>query len=116
MVAVNGGPWALAWPWAKSCSQASCQGHAEGRCNLHLKEYTNAELGAMLRVAGFSRVWSPAVPSRVLMRLGPARRYAYVPVAVKGIGEKVLRRLPSSMRDRASRLLGVREVALLAKR
>jgi SAM-dependent methyltransferase len=103
-------PSRLTGPWDVS------RGFTETATGFHLKEYTNAELATMLKTAGFSRVWSPAVPSRVLVRLGRARRYAYVPAAVKAVAEGVLRRLPARVRDKASRVLVVREVTLVAVR
>jgi SAM-dependent methyltransferase len=103
-------PSRLTGPWDIS------RGFSEVATGFHLREYTNAELGAMLLEAGFDRVRASAVPSQILMRMGRLRTHAYVPVRVKAMSEAVLPRLPARARMKAARVLGVRQVALVASR
>jgi SAM-dependent methyltransferase len=88
----------------------------EAATGFHLREYTIGELTTLLRDAGFRRVRSPAVPSRVLVRLGPLRSRAYVPGRLKGGLEKVLERLPQSRRRAIAPLFVLRDVMLVADR
>ncbi|WP_156036185.1 bifunctional 2-polyprenyl-6-hydroxyphenol methylase/3-demethylubiquinol 3-O-methyltransferase UbiG [Blastococcus sp. URHD0036] len=104
-------PSRITGPWDIS------RGFTETASGFHLREYTNAEMGEMLRAAGFRRVRGPAVPARVLARLGPrARRLTYVPVRVKGALEAVLRAAPSTARAALAGPLLVRDVTLVAER
>jgi len=80
----------------------------------HLHEYTNRELTRMLRAAGFGRVVSPAVPDRVMLRLGNLRRRAYAPAGSKAVIEAGLSRLPKRHRRRVAGALTVRQVVLVA--
>ncbi|MFD6058898.1 class I SAM-dependent methyltransferase [Rhodococcus wratislaviensis] len=103
-------PSRLTGPWDIS------RGFTPVATGFHLREYTNGELGAMLRDAGFRRVRSRAVPSRMLLHLGRAKRHAYVPVAVKAIIERPLQAAPISVRTKLAGPLSVREVLLIAER
>lgn len=103
-------PSRLTGPWDIS------RGFTPVATGFHLKEYTNGELGAMLRDAGFRRVRGRAVPSRILTHLGRMKRHAYVPVAVKAIIERPLQAAPQSLRARLAGPLAVREVMLIAER
>lgn len=103
-------PSRLTGPWDIS------RGFTPVATGFHLREYTNGELGAMLRDAGFRSVRSRAVPSRMLLHLGRAKRHAYVPVAVKAIIERPLQAAPISVRTKLAGPLSVREVLLIAER
>jgi SAM-dependent methyltransferase len=103
-------PSRLTGPWDISRSFSS---EATG---FHLREYTVGELSTMLRTAGFRRVRSPAVPSRVLMRLGPLRSHAYVPGGAKGALEKVLARFPRAARRKVAPALVLRGVLVVGQR
>ncbi|MFF2107820.1 class I SAM-dependent methyltransferase [Rhodococcus koreensis] len=103
-------PSRLTGPWDIS------RGFTPVATGFHLREYTNGELGAMLREAGFRRVRSRAVPSRILIRLGRTRRHAYVPVALKAIIERALQLAPMLIRTKLAGPLSVREVILIAER
>lgn len=102
-------PSRLTGPWDIS------RGFTPTATGFHLHEYTNCELGAMLRDAGFRHVRSVAVPSRILVRLGRARPHAYVPSWVKAIVERPLATAPESVRSAFAGPLAVREVLLVAE-
>jgi SAM-dependent methyltransferase len=80
----------------------------------HLREYTNGELAAALRDAGFARVRAPALPSRARLGLGAMGARCHVPAQVKAGLERVLERIPPAARLQVAGLLGVREVVLVA--
>lgn len=103
-------PSVLTGPWDIS------RGFTTIASGFHLREYTNAEMGGMLREAGFHKVRGPAVPARVLARMGAANRHAYVPVGVKSLLESLLRRTPAGVRPRLAGPLLVRDVTLVAER
>ena len=103
-------PSRITGPWDIS------RGFTDTASGFHLHEYTNGELGAMLLDAGFHRVRGPAVPARVLARLGPHNRHAYMPVQVKSGLEVVLRAVPASVRPKLAGPLLVRDVTLVAER
>jgi hypothetical protein len=103
-------PSLLTGPWDIS------RGFTDIASGFHLREYTNGEMGAMLRNAGFQRVRGPAVPARVLGRLGSRNRHAYLPVRVKSFLEWALSRAPSGVRTRLAGPLLVRDVTLVAER
>ncbi|SEP21069.1 class I SAM-dependent methyltransferase [Trujillonella endophytica] len=104
-------PSRITGPWDIS------RGFTDVASGFHLREYTNSEMGAMLRSAGFRRVRGPAVPARVLALLGRRiRRRAYVPVQVKGVLERALRMAPPNLRPRLAGPLLVRDVTLVAER
>jgi SAM-dependent methyltransferase len=103
-------PSRLTGPWDIS------RGFSDTATGFHLREYTNAEMGAMLRAAGFHPVRGPGIPARVLERLGQANRFAYVPVSIRALMEWILRLAPTKLRPSVARLLTVREVTLIAER
>lgn len=103
-------PSRLTGPWDIS------RGFTDIASGFHLREYTNREMGAMLRDAGFRRVRGPAVPARVLARLGSGNRRAYMPVQVKSGIEAVLRIAPMKIRPKLAGPLLVRDVTLVAER
>jgi SAM-dependent methyltransferase len=104
-------PSRITGPWDIS------RGITEIASGFHLREYTNAEMGRMLRDAGFRRVRGPAVPARALARLGRrTRRRAYVPVQVKAGLERALRTAPPKVRPKLAGPMLVRDVTLVAER
>jgi SAM-dependent methyltransferase len=103
-------PSRLTGPWDVS------RGFTPEASGFHLREYTNAELGEMMRRAGFRRVRGPALPTRLMARLGPARRRAWVPLPAKAAIERALEGLPAERRTPLCRALAVREVALVGER
>lgn len=103
-------PSRLTGPWDIS------RGFTDIASGFHLREYTNGEMGAMLRDAGFHKVRGPAVPARVLARLGSASRRAYLPARVKSGIESVLRTAPVRIRPKLAGPLLVRDVTLVAER
>lgn len=103
-------PSRLTGPWDIS------RGFTPVATGFHLREYTNGELAGMLRRAGFRRVRSVAVPTRILRHLGRFRRHAYVPASFKTIVERPLAAAPSGVRSALAGPLTVREVLLVAER
>ncbi len=104
-------PSRITGPWDIS------RGFTDTASGFHLREYTNGEMGAMLRSAGFRRVRGPAVPARVLARLSTgSRRSADMPVRVKSGIESVLRTAPVTVRPKLAGPLLVRDVTLVAER
>ena len=101
-------PSRLTGPWDIS------RGFTDVASGFHLREYTNGEMGRMLRDAGFRRVRGPAVPARLLARMGSRR--AYMPVRVKAAIEALLRRAPVNVRPKLAGPLLVRDVTLVAER
>lgn len=100
----------LTGPWDIS------RGFTPTATGFHLWEYTNGELGAMMRRAGFRRVRTPALPSKVLSRLGRARSLAYVPVPLKGAVERGVSLLPPAVRLKVAGPLVVRAVVVVGER
>lgn len=103
-------PSRLTGPWDIS------RGFTDLASGFHLREYTNAEMGSMLRAAGFERVRGPAVPARLLVRLGTSNRRAYSNVRVKAALERVLSLAPRSIAPKIAGALVVRDVTLVAER
>ncbi|MGQ0573029.1 MAG: class I SAM-dependent methyltransferase [Pseudonocardia sp.] len=104
-------PSRLTGPWDVS------RGFTPIATGFHLHEYTNAELARLLRAAGFRRIRGPALPGRLMNRLGArANRLAYVPAAVKVVAERVVAALPIRVRRAVAGALVVREVMLVAEK
>ena len=103
-------PSVLTGPWDIS------RGFTDIASGFHLREYTNGEMGAMLRDAGFRRVRGPAVPARVLAHLGANNRYAYLPVRIKSWLESALGVAPPRVRPTLAGPMLVRDVTLVAER
>jgi SAM-dependent methyltransferase len=103
-------PSRLTGPWDVS------RKFSETPTGFHLREYTNGELAGMLRDAGFRRVTSPAVPSRLQARLGRWSAHAYLPASAKGAVERVAERLPRSGRVRVATAAMARSVVLVGER
>jgi SAM-dependent methyltransferase len=103
-------PSRLTGPWDVS------RGFSETPTGFHLREYTNGELARMLRRAGFRRVQTPAVPSRLLPRLARRSLPAYVPAGAKGALEGLAERLSPVPRRRLATAAMARQVVLVAHR
>jgi SAM-dependent methyltransferase len=103
-------PQGLTGPWDIS------RGLSETPTGFHLREYTHRELAAMLRDAGFTSVRARLVPATVLARLGPLRRWMWIPVGPKGAAERLAERLPPRRRDQVVKASLASLVVLLAAR
>jgi SAM-dependent methyltransferase len=102
-------PSGLTGPW--DCSR----GFTATATGLHLHEYTHGELARLLGDAGFDRVTTPILPVRRGLR-GRAGARGFLPVTVKSIPERGLRRLPVAVRRKLARAVAAQDVVLLAER
>lgn len=103
-------PQRLTGPWDIS------RGMSQTPTGFHLREYTHWELAAMLRQAGFSKVRVRVVPATVLARMGPLRRFTWIPVGPKSAAEHLAERLPPRRREQVVKASLASLVVLLATR